>query len=58
MGYTWNWGVLFEQTGIGNEIYLNWVLTGIGWLFAIGTLAWTIAMLLGTLLGKIGRAHV
>ena len=51
MGYTWNWGVLFEQTGIGNEIYLNWVLTGIGWLFAIGTLAWTIAMLLGTLLG-------
>ncbi len=51
MGYTWNWGVLFDKTGIGNEIYLYWVLTGIGWLFAIGLIAWLIAMVLGTVLG-------
>ena len=51
MNYVWNWDVLFDKTGIGGEIYLNWILTGLGWLFAIGTIAWTIAMVLGTLLG-------
>lgn len=51
MGYSWNWGVLFDSTGIGNETYLNWVLSGIGWLFLIGSIAWIIAMVLGTALG-------
>lgn len=51
MNYTWNWGVLFDPTGIGNEIYLNWILVGLGWLFAIGGVAWLIAMVLGTVLG-------
>ncbi len=51
MNYSWNWRVLFEQTGIGNELYLHWVLTGLGWLFVIAGIAWTIAMLLGTVLG-------
>ncbi|WP_373796536.1 amino acid ABC transporter permease [Neisseria dentiae] len=51
MNYVWNWGVLWDKTGIGNEIYLNWVVTGLLWLFAIGAVAWTIAMVLGTLLG-------
>ncbi|WP_066568657.1 amino acid ABC transporter permease [Snodgrassella sp. CFCC 13594] len=51
MGYTWNWGVLFDQTGVGSQIYLQWMLAGIGWLFVIGGIAWTIAMALGTVLG-------
>lgn len=51
MGYTWNWGVLFDQTGVGSQIYLQWMLVGIGWLFVIGGIAWLIAMLLGTALG-------
>ncbi|MDO4643838.1 MAG: amino acid ABC transporter permease [Cardiobacteriaceae bacterium] len=51
MNYVWNWGVLWEKTGIGNEIYLSWLFTGLLWLFAIGSLAWIIAMLLGTILG-------
>lgn len=23
MGYSWNWGVLFDSTGIGNETYFE-----------------------------------
>ena len=33
MGYSWNWGVLFDSTGIGNETYLSWMISGLGWLF-------------------------
>lgn len=51
MGYNWNWGVLFDKTGLGNEIYLQWMLVGIGWLFAIGLIAWFIALAVGTVLG-------
>lgn len=51
MNYSWNWGVLFEKTGIGNEIYLHWMLQGIGWLFLIGLIAWSIAMIVGSVLG-------
>lgn len=51
MSYSWNWGVLFEQTGVGQQIYLDWMLSGIGWLFVIGSIAWLIALLLGTCLG-------
>lgn len=43
--------MLFDPTGLGNETYLDWVLTGLGWLFAIGAIAWTIAMVMGTVLG-------
>lgn len=51
MNYSWNWGVLFESTGIGDGIYLDWMLTGIGWLLLIGSFAWAIAMVIGTILG-------
>ena len=51
MNYVWNWNVLWDKTGIGDEIYLQWVFSGLMWLFAIGAVAWTIAMVLGTALG-------
>lgn len=51
MNYHWNWGVLFQPTGIGDSTYLNWILTGLGWLAVIAIVAWLIAMLLGSLLG-------
>ena len=51
MGYSWNWGVLFDPTGLGDQLYLHWVLSGLGWLFVIGTVAWVIALALGTVLG-------
>ena len=51
MNYSWNWGVLFEQTGIGNELYIHLMITGLGWLLLIGSIAWTIAMVVGTVFG-------
>ncbi|CAM9240396.1 amino acid ABC transporter permease [Acinetobacter pseudolwoffii] len=51
MNYSWNWGVLLQQTGIGDSTYLNWIMTGLGWLAVIAIVAWSIAMLLGSLLG-------
>ncbi|MGO3889310.1 MAG: amino acid ABC transporter permease, partial [Psychrobacter sp.] len=35
MNYSWNWGVLFEHTGIGSELYIHWMITGLGWLLLI-----------------------
>ncbi|AUZ06495.1 MULTISPECIES: amino acid ABC transporter permease [Vitreoscilla] len=51
MNYTWNWGVLSQATGIGDETYLDWIFTGLGWLLTIGIIAWIIAMAVGTTLG-------
>ena len=51
MNYSWNWGVLFQPTGVGDTTYLNWIFTGLGWLFVIALVAWSIAMVLGSILG-------
>ncbi|WP_165680438.1 amino acid ABC transporter permease [Metapseudomonas otitidis] len=51
MNYNWDWGVFFKSTGIGDEIYLDWFVTGLGWTTAIALVAWIVALLLGSLLG-------
>lgn len=51
MNYSWDWMVFFKSTGIGNEIYLNWFITGLGWTIAIALSGWIIAVVLGTILG-------
>lgn len=51
MNYTWNWSVLGESTGIGQELYWHWLIKGFGWLLVIGTAGWLIALVIGTTLG-------
>ncbi|NNH34092.1 amino acid ABC transporter permease [Acinetobacter sp. NIPH 2377] len=51
MNYSWNWSVLWQSTGVGDSTYLQWVLIGLGWLLVIALVAWTIAMILGSILG-------
>ena len=51
MNYSWNWGVLWQSTGVGDSTYLHWILTGLGWLLIIAFVAWSIAMVLGSVLG-------
>ncbi|KAA8731878.1 amino acid ABC transporter permease [Acinetobacter qingfengensis] len=51
MNYNWNWAVLLQPTGVDNTTYLQWVLVGLGWLCLIAVVAWTIALVLGSLLG-------
>lgn len=69
MNYNWNWGVIFQPTGVGNEQYWQWLLSGFGWLLLIGGMAWLIALSIGTVLGimrtlpsktaqRIGTAYV
>jgi hypothetical protein len=47
MNYTWNWGVLWQSTGVGDSTYLSWILIGLGWLVVIAIVAWSIAMVHG-----------
>lgn len=51
MNYHWNWGVLLQPTGVGGELYWHWLLTGLGWLLVIGSAAWLIALVIGSVLG-------
>ena len=51
MNYSWNWSVLWQSTGVGDSTYLQWVLVGLGWLLVIALVAWSIAMVLGSILG-------
>lgn len=51
MNYHWNWSVLFQSTGVGNELYWHWLLKGFGWLLVIGGTAWVIALVIGCILG-------
>jgi glutamate/aspartate transport system permease protein len=51
MTYNWDWGIYFKSTGIGDETYLDWFVTGLGWTIAIALVGWLIALTLGSLLG-------
>ncbi|GGY12311.1 amino acid ABC transporter permease [Paludibacterium paludis] len=51
MNYHWNWGVYFNPTGVGNEIYLNWFVSGLGWTLAIALCGWLVALSLGAVIG-------
>ena len=45
MNYQWNWSILVS------EPYLGWLAAGLGWTIGLSLVAWTIAFLLGSLLG-------
>ncbi|CUA83066.1 MULTISPECIES: amino acid ABC transporter permease [Gulbenkiania] len=51
MNYNWDWGVFFKSTGVGQEIYLDWFVSGLGWTIAVALVAWIIALILGAVLG-------
>ena len=52
MGYTWHWQV-FLQPASGKETYLDWLLLGLWTTVKMGTLAWILAFVLGSLLGVL-----
>jgi glutamate/aspartate transport system permease protein len=55
MGYTWHWQV-FLQSASGKETYLDWLLLGLWTTVKMGTLAWILAFVLGSLLGVLRTA--
>jgi glutamate/aspartate transport system permease protein len=61
--------LLFEPTPDGAGRYYDWVLSGLGWTLSLALGAWTVALVVGTLVGvartlgsgilpKLGRAYV
>ena len=57
MNYHWNWGIFGQQVQGGDETYLDWLLTGLGWTLACALSAWIIALALGTLAGVMRTTH-
>jgi glutamate/aspartate transport system permease protein len=48
MDYNWNWGVLFQDP------FLDWLIMGVQWTFAVALAAWVIALVVGIVIG-VGR---
>jgi His/Glu/Gln/Arg/opine family amino acid ABC transporter permease subunit len=53
MGYHWNWGIFLEQVKGGEETYLDWLITGLGWTLAVSLSAWVLALALGIVAGTL-----
>lgn len=53
MNYHWHWGIFLEQVKAGEETYLDWLLTGLGWTLAVALSAWVIALALGSIVGTL-----
>ena len=53
MNYNWNWGIYLETVKNGDETYLHWLLTGLGWTVAVALSAWVIALVLGFAVGTL-----
>jgi glutamate/aspartate transport system permease protein len=53
MNYHWNWGIFLEQVKSGDETYLDWLLTGLGWTLAVSLTAWVIALAIGIGIGAL-----
>ena len=53
MNYPWNWGIFGEQVKGGDETYLDWLLTGLGWTLAVSLTAWVIALCIGIAVGAL-----
>jgi His/Glu/Gln/Arg/opine family amino acid ABC transporter permease subunit len=56
MNYHWNWGIFLEQVKAGEETYLDWLFTGLGWTLAVALAAWIIALTLGSIIGTLKTA--
>lgn len=53
MNYHWNWGIFGEQVKSGDETYLDWLITGLGWTLAVSLTAWVLALSIGIAVGAL-----
>lgn len=52
MQYNWNWAVLVTDP------YTGWIVSGLGWTFAVASTAWLIAFFLGSVIGVMRATNV
>lgn len=57
MNYHWDWLFFTRQVQAGDETYVDWLLTGLGWTLACSACAWAIAFVIGTLVGTLRTAR-
>ncbi|MBL8445856.1 MAG: amino acid ABC transporter permease [Zoogloeaceae bacterium] len=53
MNYHWNWGIYFQTVQAGEETYLDWLISGLGWTLAVALAAWVIAVVTGAVMGTL-----
>ena len=53
MNYHWNWGIFFDQVQNGDETYLAWLISALGWTVAVSITAWIMALVLGAIIGTL-----
>jgi len=58
MSYHWNWWIFFEPSLDGTHTYLETLLWGLGWTIVTSLAAFSIALVLGSLVGVARHAPV
>lgn len=53
MNYNWNWGIFFELEPGASGTYLSYLIGGLGWTLITALMAWTLALVLGVLVGTL-----
>ena len=53
MVYHWNWSIFFETVSGGDERYLDWLVSGLGWTLAVSLAAWALALAVGIPIGAL-----
>lgn len=53
MNYHWNWGIYLQTVQSGDETYLSWLISGLGWTLAVAITGWIIAMAVGSVMGTL-----
>lgn len=57
MNYNWNWSVFWDMAP-GGETYFQTLLGGLAWTIATATLAWVLALSMGTVVGVMRTTRV
>jgi His/Glu/Gln/Arg/opine family amino acid ABC transporter permease subunit len=53
MNYHWNWGIYLQTVQNGEETYLDWLISGLGWTLAVALTGWVIALVVGSVIGTM-----
>ena len=51
MNYNWNWSIFWEASPEGDGTYFDTLMNGLAWTIATALAAWTLAFVLGSLVG-------
>ena len=53
MNYKWNWGIFWADNPEGSGTFFSTLVSGLGWTLGTALCAWTMALLLGTVVGVV-----